>query len=245
MWGGRTRKDSGGNGVSGGNGAGGRRVWLHELVEAITTALIAATKPIQEQHMPAVQETFTPAKTASQASDQQQQDLMPDSEGGPQPGTPSYSAEPAPWVFVDPSNRLIRPRTVLIELSANGGATDDESMTLHDLDLSSVNQQSGTKQSGAKQSGIKQSGIKTVEVPTAALMQSNALVIDEATIELECLFDRFATEADGRRSCAPRLGVWLDKTGSGSPARIVIKFKRVDRPEGASRIEDALLRNLQ
>jgi hypothetical protein len=235
MFRGRTRhKDSGGNGVSGGNGAGGRRVWLHELVEAITTALIAATRPIQEQHMPAVQ-TFTPAKTASQASDQPQRDLMPDSEGDPQPGTPSYPAEPAPWVFADPSNRLIRPRTVLIELPANGGATDDESMTLHDLDLSSVNQKSG----------IKQSGINTVEVPTAALMQSNALVIDEATIELECLFDRFATEADGRQPGAPRLGVWLDRTGSGSPARIVIKFKRVDRPEGASRIEDALLRNLQ
>jgi len=184
--------------------------------------------------MPAVQ-TFTPAKTASQASDQPQRDLMPDSEGGPQPGTPSYPAEPAPWVFADPSNRLIRPRTVFIELPANGGATDDESMTLHDLDQSSVNQQSG----------IKQSGINTVEVPTAALMQSNALVIDEATIELECVFDRFATEADGRQPGAPRLGVWLDRTGSGSPARIVIKFKRVDPPEGASRIEDALLRNLQ
>jgi len=173
MWGGRTRKDSGGNGVSGGNGAGGRRVWLHELVEAITTALIAATRPIQEQHIAAVQETFTSTETKPQANGPQR-DLMTDSEGGPQSG---------------------------------------------------FNQQSGIR----------------VAVPTAALMQSNALVIDEATIELECVFDRFATETDGR----PRLGVWLDKTGSGSPARIVVKFKRVDRPEGASRIEDALLRNIQ
>ena len=94
-------------------------------------------------------------------------------------------------------------------------------------------------------SGHDQPPLNQVVVPKAALIQSNALVIDEAKIELECVFDRFATEADGRRSCAPRLGVWLDRTGSGSPARIVIKFKRVDRPEGASRIEDALLRNIQ
>ena len=90
-------------------------------------------------------------------------------------------------------------------------------------------------------SGHDQPPLNQVVVPKAALIQSNALVIDEAKIELECVFDRFATETDGR----PRLGVWLDKTGSGSPARIVVKFKRVDRPEGASRIEDALLRNIQ
>jgi hypothetical protein len=122
-------------------------------------------------------------------------------------------------------DKLFRPETVLMELPANGGETGGEGMARRE---SASDQQSGI-----------------VAVPTAALMQSNALVIDEATIELECIFDRFATEADGRRSCASRLGVWLDRTGSGSPARIVIKFKRVDRPEGASRIEDALLRNIQ
>jgi hypothetical protein len=220
---------------SGGNGAGGRQVWLHDLVEAITAALIAATRPIQEQHIAAVQETFTPAKTESQASEQTLRELIP---GSSQHVTSSYSqgtwsstAEPAGWVF-DDAHKLFRPETLLMELPGNGGATGDDGTTLRDL--SATNQQSGIKQSGT-----------TVEVPTAALMQSNALVIDEAKIELECVFDRFATETDGRRSCAPRLGVWLDRTGSGSPARIVIKFKRVDRPEGASRIEDALLRNIQ
>ena len=124
-------------------------------------------------------------------------------------------------------DKLFKPETLLMELPPIGGATGDEGMARRE------------KSAFDEQSGIK------VAVPRAALMQSNALVIDEAKIELECVFDRFATEADGRRSCAPRLGVWLDRTGSGSPARIVIKFKRVDRPEGASRIEDALLRNIQ
>jgi hypothetical protein len=216
-------KRSGGNGVSGGNGAGGRQVWLHDLVEAITAALIAATRPIQEQHIAAVQETFT---GRSAETEPPVGDMIPDGEGNSRQGTSSSPAEPAGWLF-DDTHKLFRPETLLMELPGNGGATGDDGTTLRDL--SATNQQSGT----------------TVEVPTAALMQSNALVIDEAKIELECVFDRFATETDGRRSCAPRLGVWLDRTGSGSPARIVIKFKRVDRPEGASRIEDALLRNIQ
>jgi len=228
MWGGRTRKDSGGNGGSGGNGAGGRRVWLHELVEAITTALIAATRPIQEQHIAAVQETFTSTETKPQANGPQR-DLMTDSEGGPQERT-SRSGE----------RTVFRPATLLMELPMNGGATGDEGMTAH-AEANGPQRDLMTDSEGGPQSGFnQQSGIR-VAVPTAALMQSNALVIDEATIELECVFDRFATETDGR----PRLGVWLDKTGSGSPARIVVKFKRVDRPEGASRIEDALLRNIQ
>ena len=216
----RTRhKDSGGNGVTGGNGAGGRQVWLHDLVEAITAALIAATRPIQEQHIAAVQETFT---GHSAEPEPPVRELIPDGEGNSRQGTPSSPAEPVVSGF-----DFLRPETLLMELPAIGGATGDEGMARREK--SPFNEQSGIK----------------VAVPTAALMQSNALVIDEAKIELECVFDRFATEADGRRSCAPRLGVWLDRTGSGSPARIVIKFKRVDRPEGASRIEDALLRNIQ
>jgi hypothetical protein len=213
---------------SGGNGAGGRQVWLHDLVEAITAALIAATRPIQEQHIAAVQETFTgyPAETGSQAGEGPLRDLIPAGEAASQQGASSSPAEPVVPGF-DFRDKLFRPETLLMELPAIGGATGDEGMARREK--SAFNEQSGT----------------TVEVPTAALMQSNALVIDEAKIELECVFDRFATEADGRRSCAPRLGVWLDRTGSGSPARIVIKFKRVDRPEGASRIEDALLRNIQ
>jgi hypothetical protein len=220
MWGVRSRhKDSGGN------GAGGRQVWLHELVEAITTALIAATRPIQEQHIAVVQETFalapetpTSAKTESKASEGQQHDyLAPKSEDGSRPSTSSSPGSQANTSSSPAKPAVFRPETVLMELPANGGETGGEGMARRE----------------------------SVVVPTAALMQSNALVIDEATIELECIFNRFATEADGRRSCASRLGVWLDRTGSGSPARIVIKFKRVDRPEGASRIEDALLRNMQ
>jgi hypothetical protein len=226
------RKDGGANGVNSGNGFVGRQVWLHDLVEAITTALIAATRPIQEQHLGTVQETFTAAKTESQAGDQIVRELVPGSSqyvtSSSSQGTSSSPAEPVGWVF-DNQHKLFRPETLLMELPGNGGAMGDEGTALRDL--SAVNRQSATK--------------TTVEVPTAALMQNNALVIDEATIELECVFDRFAAEADPRRSCAPRLGVWLDKTGMGSPARIVIKFKRVDRPEGASRIEDALLRNIQ
>lgn len=223
MWGVRSRhKDNGGN------GAGGRQVWLHELVEAITTALIAATRPIQEQHIAAVQETFTghPTETESQASEGLHRDLIPESEGGSPPSTSKSPAEPAAPGF-DFRDKLLRPETLLMELPAIGSATGDEGMAYRE------------QQASDEQSGVK------LAVPTAALMQSNALVIDEATIELECIFDRFATEVEGRRSCASRLGVWLDRTGIGSPARIVIKFKRVDRPEGASRIEDALLRNLQ
>jgi len=223
---------------SGGNGAAGRQVWLHELVEAITTALLAATRPIQEQHIAVVQETFRPAqetltsaKTESEASKGQQQDPVPGSEAGSQPSTSSSPAKPQseagsqPRTPSSPHEPIVfRPATLLMELPATGGATGDE-MT-----------------SDAPSACDQRAG-NTVAVPTAALMQSNALVIDEATIELECVFDRFATDA--RPPSAPRLGVWLDRTGIGSPARIVIKFKRVDRPEGASRIEDALLRNIQ
>jgi hypothetical protein len=224
-------KESGG--VGGGNGAGGRQVWLHELVEAITTALIAATRPIQRQHIAAMGGTFQ--ATGPQASDGAQRDAAPESGGSSQqasspppaetavPGFPGFLGFPG---FSGPGlpglpDSLVRPETLVIGLPATGAVTD------------------------ADTPGHDQPPLDEVVVPAAALIQSNALVIDEATIELECTFDRFDTQADERQSRAHRLGVRLDKTGSGSPARIVMKFKRVDRPEGASRIEDALLRNIQ
>jgi hypothetical protein len=222
MWGVKSRHKENG-GVGGGNGAGGRQVWLHELVEAITSALIAATRPIQEQHIAAVRESY-PAGTESQANDGPPRDMMPGSEGGSQQGTSSSPAETGVTAvpgFPGFPGFLFRPEGLVMALPATSGATDKDT------------------------SGHDQPPLNQVVVPKAALIQSNALVIDEATIELECTFDRFATQADERRPDAPRLGVRLDKTGSGSPARIVMKFKRVDRPEGASRIEDALLRNIQ
>ncbi len=83
-----------------------------------------------------------------------------------------------------------------------------------------------------------------VEVPLPTLVQSEALVVDELKIDFDCaLIGVEPSQSDGARRILVRLG---DAPGApGSAARLSIRYRSAPPPEGAARINDALLRGLQ
>jgi Protein of unknown function (DUF2589) len=82
-----------------------------------------------------------------------------------------------------------------------------------------------------------------VDVPLAALVQQNPLIVDELTFDLECVIDSYGRSADP--ATPGRIALRLDRNGRGSPARLTIKYRTTDPPEGVSRVVDAQLRGLQ
>ncbi len=81
---------------------------------------------------------------------------------------------------------------------------------------------------------------KALDVPTAALVQHNSLVLDSLTVDLECTVTGFDAHAPGGKG---RIAIRLDNSGEGGvPMRLNLQFKYTDAPEGVARIGDFAVR---
>lgn len=83
-----------------------------------------------------------------------------------------------------------------------------------------------------------------LQVPTACLIPHNSLLIDEVTVDFECIFSECSVSDVNHKE---RLGLHLIRGESshlGTPARISIRYKVGDPPEGVARIDDQLVEKI-
>lgn len=79
-----------------------------------------------------------------------------------------------------------------------------------------------------------------LHVPMASLIPHNSLLIDEVTLDFECILTEYATPNTNEQG---RLALRLSRSDSGyagMPARISVRYKMGTPPEGVARINDAL-----
>jgi hypothetical protein len=89
-----------------------------------------------------------------------------------------------------------------------------------------------------------------LEVPIAALMQSNPLTIDEMTFDFECKAIDLRKESSSASADAPsqaaEIQINFDRPGAeGCPLRVSVRFKAGQPPQVQARICDALIRGVQ
>jgi hypothetical protein len=89
-------------------------------------------------------------------------------------------------------------------------------------------------------SGCEGDSTSPLHVPTFSLIPHNSLLIDEVTLDFECILTEYSTSsADQQGRLALRLS--RSDTGyAGMPARISVRYKMGTPPEGMARINDGL-----
>lgn len=91
--------------------------------------------------------------------------------------------------------------------------------------------------------------VPPLEVPLAAMIQPDPLIIDEMTFDFECnILQVQAVEAASPEEPPPpsRIAVSLLRdTDKGFPLRISVRFKAGQAPQVAARLNEALLRGVQ
>jgi hypothetical protein len=85
-----------------------------------------------------------------------------------------------------------------------------------------------------------------LEVPIAAMMQSNPLTVDEINFELDCTALRLRLGSTSDTLKASDIEIGFGGPGSvGTPLKVSIRFKSGEAPQAKARIGDALIRGVQ
>lgn len=82
--------------------------------------------------------------------------------------------------------------------------------------------------------------VSPLDVPTASLIPHNSLVIDEVTLDFECILTEYTVSNINQQG---RLALRLSRNDSeyaGSPTRISVRYKMGIPPEGVAKINDSL-----
>jgi hypothetical protein len=77
-------------------------------------------------------------------------------------------------------------------------------------------------------------------IPLAALLQHSPIVLEEASLEMQCRVTGF----DRAGNAPADLRLALDMAGAGAPMRLALKYRLAAPPEGLARIDDSLVRGL-